>query len=579
MRGETTCCGSDSYPRHNWRLSANRLFSMLIDEKGLFWYVCKFARNCIYLSAPLCHPSVSLVHYLLPPMDNKQYSKNCLSHSLVGSRPRPAGPTSSQTNGPGRTPPTIGVASGASPHVEGRHLRGGDLGGYIGDPQRHDANFYSASEPGPSLSPTHVLDLAQNLHKIDPEDLEGSLETLLKEFQIFGIINDNDRMRIAYLMFPNSIVNIFMTNSAPKSFSNFMSFIKSYTYRLFPCHRQFRFSQAPQVSELEDVAVRAANCPKEELIKHFMLVNCPEKICKEVQKEVYLPMKDFRNKLRQALSYLNSSPQVEPADEAPVVPVIRPLPSSSPINRADAPETSQRAVKARRRRRRRGDSRGHAPSQPRPLMPPSSGQQRRASSPSSGSACHVQTNQGPQPLDVPRARHLNHSQQKKAKRQSPPLLMKRGKKQVLPPSDAAHSKQNNHHHHHQQKMAKRQPPPLPMKRGRKQEPQPPDAARAEHCHHRHNHHQQQHSQAIPKQQHLMADQWCRAAATTTPSTTLHITSAKEFVSNFYLALNSPLQFNSFFPFISPGQILPRSTSFREPGSLFRAPMALSPVRS
>ena len=535
--------------------------------------------------------------------------------STAGPMPRmarPAGPTSSPSaKGLGQPLPDFGVVNRIS-HVEGCSLRGGDPVNYTGDHQMDDAEFHSASKPGSSPSntyssdPTLVPHHARPFHRdeflpIDPDNLRDSLKTFRIQLDLNQVWADTERLRAALVTFPEATMQTFLSRygNTGLSFAKFEEFINLNSPQLFACHKSSAWTRTPGVAELEALAEQSVNCPHEELVKHFMWLHCPRWAQREAKEELDLPLINFKRKLMVLLANEGSpkapvysslpNSQNEPANRA--VAATKLFRSGSPINRADIPEASQRAAKVRRRRRRRRGSKDYAPSQPRLLTPPTlSGQQRRASPP----ACPPPPRQPPArqppptcpssarpssarqlPPDVVHNHH--HHQQKRAKQQSPPLSMKEDKKKELQPSDAAHARRHNHHQHHQRKMAKQQSPPLSMKEDKKQELQPSDAARAEHCHHRHNHHQQQHGRAIPKQQDLMADQLCRAAATTTPFTTRHITSAKEFVSNFYSALNTPLQFNSFFPFISQGQILPRSTSFCEPSSLFKTPMALSPV--
>ena len=336
---------------------------------------------------------------------------------------------------------------------------------------------------------------------IDPTNLRAALDTFCLQLDLNQVLTDSERLRAALVAFPQATTQTFLYRygCTGLSFKKFVEFIKTTSPQLFACHKSSSWARTPGVAELEALAEQSANCPHEELVKHFMWLHCPRWAQREAKEALDLPLCSFKQRLMTLLekegtasapvysSHPVSGPSRgrdahEPFDQASDVAVTRPLCSDSSINRADVPETSQQVKKARRRRRRGRGSRNHAhtPSQPQLLTPPSPCRQHHGSSPSSGFAYHVQT-----------------------KAEQVPQL-----------PGAAHAKLLNNTQQHQQRLAKRRPPPLPTKRAMKQELKSADVARAKQ-HKHHHYHQQSPGRAIAKQHHLMADQWCLAAKTST----------------------------------------------------------------
>ena len=51
-------------------------------------------------------------------------------------------------------------------------------------------------------------------------------------------------------------------------------------------------------NELEDMAIEAANCPREHIIKSFMLQAVSSNVRGKIQPHIFLPMKEFKFKLK-----------------------------------------------------------------------------------------------------------------------------------------------------------------------------------------------------------------------------------------------------------------------------------------
>ena len=57
-------------------------------------------------------------------------------------------------------------------------------------------------------------------------------------------------------------------------------------------------SKSTNINEIEDLATEAANCPKEHVIKHFMLEACSYHQKQKMRPYLLLPMREFKFKLK-----------------------------------------------------------------------------------------------------------------------------------------------------------------------------------------------------------------------------------------------------------------------------------------
>ena len=142
--------------------------------------------------------------------------------------------------------------------------------------------------------------------RIDSNDMVGSLERFIQELDLHGVYSDREKMRTAYLVFPRATVNIFMSTDLPKTFTVFEEYIKDTTPRVYACHRQMVWARTPDPAELEEAAIKASSCPRDEIKKHFVWFNAPKWAQGAIRDSFNLAYREFRARVALILSGGNS---------------------------------------------------------------------------------------------------------------------------------------------------------------------------------------------------------------------------------------------------------------------------------
>ena len=152
----------------------------------------------------------------------------------------------------------------------------------------------------PTLNPAPRMVIKKDqFRKIDPDDLVASLNRFMFELELLDISSDRDKLRAALLVFPEATTDTFLylhPDGVP-SFSQFEEYIRESSSRVFACHKVATWARTPRVAELEALSCKAAYCPPEERIKHFMWLNAPSWAQPRIKEVLHLNFKKFKQQL------------------------------------------------------------------------------------------------------------------------------------------------------------------------------------------------------------------------------------------------------------------------------------------
>lgn len=144
-----------------------------------------------------------------------------------------------------------------------------------------------------------------NFKKIDVNDLAASLKFFEIELALNQIEANVDKLRAAVLVFPQSIVEGFQ-NTFPEvkqwQYNDFHNYVLNKLPQHYSCHRHHKFPMSPTLLDLENVAMKDAACPKDELYKFFVIYRAPTWAKDLIRKHVRLDVQKFKEKVDDILS-------------------------------------------------------------------------------------------------------------------------------------------------------------------------------------------------------------------------------------------------------------------------------------
>ena len=154
---------------------------------------------------------------------------------------------------------------------------------------------------GDELIRNKLLKQAQIRLCFDKEDVHGSIRSWDYFFRLYKVESDYIKFLAVEQLLPRHIQRAMSVNhTAQYNYRWLVEYLKDRYNPKYLCHEMDirTVDQCTNFNELEDLAAEAANCPKEELIKHFLLQSCTKYQREKMKPFLLFSMKDFRFKLR-----------------------------------------------------------------------------------------------------------------------------------------------------------------------------------------------------------------------------------------------------------------------------------------
>ena len=151
------------------------------------------------------------------------------------------------------------------------------------------------------FSQDEIFKLAQRRCRFDPKDAHNSILAWDHFFDLYNVTSDITKFYIIEQILPFQLQKSLATR---QSFQISYEWLKSYLQQrydpIFQCHNMAlrQISRNSNINELEDAAIEAASCPRDHLIKHFMLESCPIFIKKQMRSYLLLSLTEFKTKLK-----------------------------------------------------------------------------------------------------------------------------------------------------------------------------------------------------------------------------------------------------------------------------------------
>ena len=149
-----------------------------------------------------------------------------------------------------------------------------------------------------------LLKEARKRLRFDIKDVHTSIMLWENFFKMHGIVSDSERFFAVEQLLPVHLQRALAANDKVESSFNWLvKFLKSKYDPKYLCYELAARNVGKQtnINELEDLAIEAADCPKEHLIKHFMLQPCSQFIQQKMKPFLLLPMKEFKFRLKMVL--------------------------------------------------------------------------------------------------------------------------------------------------------------------------------------------------------------------------------------------------------------------------------------
>ena len=140
----------------------------------------------------------------------------------------------------------------------------------------HHAVIAGGQTPG-SYVDSSVVRLAQKRLRFDTKDVHASIDSWDHFFRMYEVTSDREKFFAVEQLLPHPVQRALNANGVwETSYAWLVSYLRKKFEPKHACHEMgFRsVSVKTNMNELEDLAAEAAACPREHLIKHFMLEAC-----------------------------------------------------------------------------------------------------------------------------------------------------------------------------------------------------------------------------------------------------------------------------------------------------------------
>ena len=152
-----------------------------------------------------------------------------------------------------------------------------------------------------TLLENKLIKRAKQRLRFDIKDVHGCIQTWDHFFQLYGIDNDFEKFFAVEQLLPGHIQRAMSSvENVESSYRWLVSYLRNkYDPKYLCFEMSYRtITKSTNINEIEDLATEAANCPKEHVIKHFMLEACSYNQRQKMKPYLLLPMKEFKFKLK-----------------------------------------------------------------------------------------------------------------------------------------------------------------------------------------------------------------------------------------------------------------------------------------
>lgn len=159
----------------------------------------------------------------------------------------------------------------------------------------------SRTREGHMLLESSLVKQARKRLRFDSKDVRGSIDSWNHYFRLYHITSDTEKFYAVEQLLPVHVQRALSTNAELEtSYFWLVAYLENKFEPRFMCHemRSKSLTKNTHMNELEDLAVEAASCPKEHLIKHFMLEACSQGQRQQMKPYILLPMKEFKFKMK-----------------------------------------------------------------------------------------------------------------------------------------------------------------------------------------------------------------------------------------------------------------------------------------
>ena len=164
-------------------------------------------------------------------------------------------------------------------------------------------NMFSQSPPTEynNLLDSKLIKYAQKRLRFDIKDVHSSIDSWNHFFRIYSVHSDIEKYFAVEQLLPIHIQRALRVyTDVEPSYMWLIDYLKSKYEPKYLCYEMHNktVSRSTNINELEDSAAEAANCPREHIVKHFMLQALNNTVKNKMQHHILLPMRDFKLKMK-----------------------------------------------------------------------------------------------------------------------------------------------------------------------------------------------------------------------------------------------------------------------------------------
>ena len=179
----------------------------------------------------------------------------------------------------------------------------------------HNSTINQSNETN-ALLENKLINQAQKRLRFDIKDVHNSIDSWNHFFRMYGVHSDFDKYFAVEQLLPAHVQRALRTRSdIEPSYIWLIEYLRNKYDPKYLCHEMpsKNVNRSTNINELEDMAAEAASCPREHVIKHFMLDACAQHIKNKMRHHILLPMREFKLKLKMILQedgnrFHNSAP-------------------------------------------------------------------------------------------------------------------------------------------------------------------------------------------------------------------------------------------------------------------------------
>ena len=163
------------------------------------------------------------------------------------------------------------------------------------------------------LLESKMIKVAGERLTFNENDVHGSILYWNNFFNLYNVKSDLEKFYAIEQILPERVWKAMNYCSDIKlSYTWLISYLKTRYDPVYQCHnmRNRKADEFSSIEELEDIAMEAAKCPQEQLIKHFMLESLSEDQRKKMEMYLLLPMKEFKFQLKLLLQSIRKPCQI-----------------------------------------------------------------------------------------------------------------------------------------------------------------------------------------------------------------------------------------------------------------------------